>query len=667
MQMTGTTNEKTDAPTSVFPIHNKETSPPIFGQLAAQGKPVALATIFPDIHCRRVEKTLATWPDVCAVLAAPLTEAVKKEGRLLSLAQFGTKTTAKGSLKHDENIVSAHGLVGDYDAGTMPISEARALLEKAGVKAIFYPSWGDGLVDPPKYNGGPRWRVVAPFSQALAPAEYPRMMARLNGALGGVLAPESFTVAQGYFFGKRPGATFECYITFNDPAAGACVDELPALDAVAIGKAEKATAPENDAAGARGDGVAEWVKGILTGDTYHTNLLALSASLIAGGARPEAAQSHLDALMDASAGEHDERWRDRKRQIPDLIASAVHKFGQVSFDEVLEQAKTAPERRYKLLGSAALAALPPLAWRVRGVLPEQGLAAIYGPSGSGKSFLAIDLCAAIARGRPWFDKHVTGAPVVYLALEGEAGIRLRVQAWEKHHQEKLPDGLNFILEPFDLTSQQDLANLLAVLPRGGVCIIDTLNRAAPGLDENASKDMGQVLKAAKTIQAQTAGLVVLVHHTGKDAGKGLRGHSSLFAAMDAVIEVERAPGLRSWRVGKAKDGEDGASYTFDQKIVDVGQDEDGFSETSCVIVPAMADVVKPKLTPMQEVAFASFDAVDLGLGVVARNDWRLEFFDRMGDRAQEAKRKAFTRASTALVSGGYLSQKGEFFANVSPF
>jgi hypothetical protein len=74
---------------------------------------------------------------------------------------------------------------------------------------------------------------------------------------------------------------------------------------------------------------------------------------------------------------------------------------------------------------------------------------------------------------------------------------------------------------------------------GGVLCLDTLNRAAPTADENSSRDMGEILEAAKRLQAATGGLVVLVHHTGKDSSRGLRGHSSLFAAMDAAVEVSR--------------------------------------------------------------------------------------------------------------------------------
>lgn len=77
-----------------------------------------------------------------------------------------------------------------------------------------------------------------------------------------------------------------------------------------------------------------------------------------------------------------------------------------------------PEPRYKLLGADDLRNLPALQWRVRGVLPAVGLAALYGPSASGKSFLAFDLSAAIAEGQHWFGCRVEAAPVVYAALEG---------------------------------------------------------------------------------------------------------------------------------------------------------------------------------------------------------------------------------------------------------
>ena len=252
-----------------------------------------------------------------------------------------------------------------------------------------------------------------------------------------------------------------------------------------------------------------------------------------------------------------------------------------------------PAARYKLLGSADLHALPPLKWRVRGVLPADGLAGLYGPSASGKSFLALDMAAAIAEGSRWFDCRVEAAPVVYAALEGEAGFKLRAQAWEAHKGRTLPDGLQMMMQPFKLTDPRDISDLAKVVPAGAVVFLDTLNRAAPTADENSSKDMGEILEGAKRLQSLIGGLVVLVHHTGKDATKGLRGHSSLFAAMDAAVEVSRDGDNREWKVAKAKDGEDGDARPFRLQVETLGTDEYGDPVTSCTVqTDTRADDIK---------------------------------------------------------------------------
>jgi putative DNA primase/helicase len=244
-----------------------------------------------------------------------------------------------------------------------------------------------------------------------------------------------------------------------------------------------------------------------------------------------------------------------------------------------------PEPRFKLLGRDDLHALPPLEWRVRGVLPAVGVAALFGPSASGKSFLAFDLAAYIAEGRDWFGHRVNAAPVVYVALEGEAGFRLRAEAWEQVNGRRLPPGLRLVLQGFKLAGDvPDLAAaILAAVGAGAVVFVDTLNRAAPMADENSSRDMGEILEGAKELQRLTAGLVMLVHHTGKDAARGLRGHSSLFAALDAAVEVSRDGDRREWKVSKSKDGADGDAYPFRLEAVNLAPDDEGEPATSCVV------------------------------------------------------------------------------------
>lgn len=233
-----------------------------------------------------------------------------------------------------------------------------------------------------------------------------------------------------------------------------------------------------------------------------------------------------------------------------------------------------------------IAALPMSPWRIKGILPTRGLAAIFGPSGSGKSFLATDIAASIALGNDWFGHRVRKCPVTYVALEGEGGFPKRLLAWAQYNEHPLPDDLQFIInQPFDITNPVHVRQLATVIPKDSVIIIDTLNRAAPGKDENSSEGMGAILEGAKLLQRLTDCLVILIHHTGKDESRGLRGHTSLLAALDACIEVKRMEDARSWTTSKSKDDNDGAEFCFKLFVEHLGSDEDGDPITSCAIEP----------------------------------------------------------------------------------
>lgn len=281
---------------------------------------------------------------------------------------------------------------------------------------------------------------------------------------------------------------------------------------------------------------------------------------------------------------------------------------------LLQQAK-APPQRFRVLTPADIAALPPVRWRVRGVLPADGIAALFGASGAGKSFLALDLLGNVASGGDWFGCRVTPAPVLYLGLEGEAGISQRIQAHQMKHG-ALAAGFNFILQGLDIRNAGDRADLIAAARAAGysdgVLCIDTLNRAAPGADENDSAAMGEIIAAAKALQSELGGLVLLIHHTGKDASKGLRGHSSLHAALDAALEVTRDGDRREWRTAKAKDGNDGLSHPFRLEVIDLGTDSDGEEITSCCIVPeeSTGDMVRRVLPPKSGNQRAILDALN---------------------------------------------------------
>jgi putative DNA primase/helicase len=248
---------------------------------------------------------------------------------------------------------------------------------------------------------------------------------------------------------------------------------------------------------------------------------------------------------------------------------------------------------FTLLSADDLRTLPAHEWAVRPVLPRHGVGCIYGASGTGKSFFGIDLLAAVAEGCDWFGYRVKKPlRVVIVSLEGQAGVPLRVKAWEVARGRPFPATARFVLDRLNLTDRQSVLELCGAIDAGGgadMILIDTLNRAAPEADENASRDMGMVLEGCKDLQAMTDSMVLLVSHTGKDATKGLRGHSSLYAALDAAIEVSRDANGREWKVAKAKDGEDGKTHRFRLEVVELGEDDEGQPVTSCVVQPDMTE------------------------------------------------------------------------------
>ncbi len=256
-------------------------------------------------------------------------------------------------------------------------------------------------------------------------------------------------------------------------------------------------------------------------------------------------------------------------------------------------------QKYVFEPASSFASVEGLPWLVDDVLPQHGLAVVYGASGSGKTFGVLDLMMAVARGVPWRERYVEQAAVAYVVAEGSGGFRKRLSAYAQHHEADL-NGLPFwVLNAapnlLDKGDTKELITGLQALGKVGVVVVDTLAQTTAGGNENAGEDMGKALGHCKRIQEATGGLVLLVHHSGKDQAKGARGWSGLRAAVDAEIEVVRLEtGGRYLRLTKAKDGEDNLEWGFDLDVVHLGHDARGKAITSCVV--RTAEVPKATLT-----------------------------------------------------------------------
>lgn len=263
---------------------------------------------------------------------------------------------------------------------------------------------------------------------------------------------------------------------------------------------------------------------------------------------------------------------------------------------------------------------------VENLLCENQFSVIYGESNCGKTFFMMDLAIHVAIGKPWRGREVDQGGVIYAALEGGYNTQNRIVAFKTHNNithniplAVIPSSLNLLDPEGDINSLVDA--IWEAKERIGnikLVIIDTLSRAMHGGDENSSMDMGQLIINADAIRAVTGAHISFVHHCGKDAVKGARGHSSLRAAVDTEIEISREENSPSKiKIAKQREMPMGDDMFFTLQSVELGHNQRMKPVTSCVVIPceAVASTNTAPLTPIQTFIFDALIDALLKVGV----------------------------------------------------
>jgi hypothetical protein len=193
------------------------------GDLGADLADTFEVTFFPDMYAKTMSRECLSVPQLVARISSK--EGLSKDGLpWLKGAIFGEKRTKKNCLRHNANVLYCTAAFVDYDGGVMSFAAAVAALRAAAVRACVYTSASHE-------ETAPRWRVICPFSDRLDADQHAHMIDRLNGVLGGVLANESWTLSQAYYYGRVSGRPFHI-----EPVEGRPIDLCGELDAGAIGK-----------------------------------------------------------------------------------------------------------------------------------------------------------------------------------------------------------------------------------------------------------------------------------------------------------------------------------------------------------------------------------------------------------------------------------------------
>lgn len=266
-----------------------------------------------------------------------------------------------------------------------------------------------------------------------------------------------------------------------------------------------------------------------------------------------------------------------------------------------------PPDTFQLLSLSELRNMPPAEWLVEGYLPRHGLAALYGPPGAGKSFLALDMALCVAYGKPFNGRVVAHGPVIYIAGEGVGGMGKRIKAWEAFNG--VHNGAPFYLLPAAVKFREaaDIVKLIdtaASMQQSPVMIVvDTVARALLGGDENSSTDMGLFVDACDAIRKRFNCALLAVHHSGKDVTRGLRGSNALLGGIDTSILMNPLEGddgqrISEIKIEKQKDAEPVADHKF--RFESIGL----ISDSSVVLVPHEEEE-RDGLSPTQRDALSS--------------------------------------------------------------
>jgi hypothetical protein len=245
---------------------------------------------------------------------------------------------------------------------------------------------------------------------------------------------------------------------------------------------------------------------------------------------------------------------------------------------------------------------PPVEWwpGLEGLLQKGVTSEIVAASGGGKSLWTLQHCVDLAQ---------RGVRVLYCALEGQAGFTGRLKA---QIQERCVNGLPGVEDALMEAMQErlffynlrvalsggDVARRVADLRRtaegiADIVVIDTLIRAAPGVDENDNAQMQGIVDSADLLRYREGMSVWLIRHAGHDQNRG-RGASSVYAALDNSVFIspignhdgkDGRPLIVRVRADKVKDGRQAHGLVYKRHELVIGTLHDGSDWTSVVFRP----------------------------------------------------------------------------------
>src|SRR5699024_9214677 len=158
----------------------------------------------------------------------------------------------------------------------------------------------------------------------------------------------------------------------------------------------------------------------------------------------------------------------------------------------------------EILDYDGLMALPDPEWLIPELIPKRGLVMLYGPSNTGKSFIALSMLCSVTTGKSFLPgtstKHGTA---LYCCGEGGAGVQPRVEGWYRANRKRgRAASVKFHPGAVNLFDDGEVAAFIDCIKQKQkrwrrhleMTVFDTLATCTAGADENSNTDMGIVMR-----------------------------------------------------------------------------------------------------------------------------------------------------------------------------
>tara|TARA_R100001463_G_scaffold42137_2_gene88546 strand:- start:5993 stop:7762 length:1770 start_codon:yes stop_codon:yes gene_type:complete len=184
-------------------------------------------------------------------------------------------------------------------------------------------------------------------------------------------------------------------------------------------------------------------------------------------------------------------------------------------------------------------------WLVDGMIEEDALSMLFGKSGSGKTFVTLDIALCVATGQDYHGRAVASGPVIFVAGEGHAGYARRVAAWKTAKDVDL-DGVPFFKSNSTiLLNDEDkgeplldeLREMAKEIGQPKLIVLDTLDRTIMG-DDSSGEDISLYLNVCDRLREEFNATVMIVQHVGHQHTERARGSTRLRGRMDCEYRVE---------------------------------------------------------------------------------------------------------------------------------